>query len=358
MAESSQQKTEKPTPRKLQEARKKGQVANSKDFTAALVLLAAVVAFLTFRSYAAIGMEHQLTWYLANCFSFKMTVSSLPWVMLDYLLDTLLFMAPIFIALIAVAFFANVAQIGFLFAPEVIQPKIEKLNPINGLKHIFSLRSVVELLKSILKVLVVGFVSFLIVKKYLPVLMVAFYKAPGQGFSEVLTAILAVAAAGAGAFLVLAVGDMFYQRWEYIRGLRMAKQEIKDEYKQTEGDPQIKGWLKRRQREIAMNRIRQEVPRATMVVTNPIHYAVALRYEDGVTGAPLVVAKGAGDLAQSLKRIAAEHQVPVVENPPLAQALYKQVDVGREIPEELYQAVAEIMAVLYRTKYRSTGTQL
>lgn len=355
MAESSQQKTEKPTPRKLQDARKKGQVANSKDFTAALMLLAAVVAFLTFRSYAGTGMEHQLSWYLANCFSYKMTVTSLPWVLFDYLLNTFLFLAPIFILLIAVAFFANVVQIGFLFAPEVLKPKMDKLNPVNGLKRIFSLRSAVELLKSILKVVVVGFVSFLIVKKYLPVFMVAFYKAPGEGFGEVMTAILAVAAAGAGAFLVLAVGDMLYQRWEHIRGLRMTKQEIKDEYKQTEGDPQIKGWLKRRQREIAMNRIRQEVPRATMVVTNPIHYAVALRYEDGVTTAPLVVAKGAGDLAQSLKRIAAEQQVPVIENKPLAQALYKQVDVGKEIPVELYQAVAEILAVIYRTKYRSTG---
>ncbi|GBF33203.1 flagellar biosynthesis protein FlhB [Desulfocucumis palustris] len=356
MAESGQQKTEKPTPRRLQESRKKGQVPNSKDLTASLVLLAAVVAFYSFKPYVGNGMEHQLTWYLANCFSFKMTPSGLPRVLFDYFINTVLFLAPIFILLLAVAFFANVGQFGFLFAPEVLTPKIEKLNPINGLKRIFSLRSVVELVKSILKVVIVGSVSFLIVKSYLPVLMVAFYKAPGQGFAEVMTAIMAVGAAGTGAFLVLSIGDMLYQRWEYIRGLRMSKQEIKDEFKQTEGDPQIKGWLKRRQREIAMNRIRQEVPRATMVVTNPIHYAVALRYQDGVTDAPVVVAKGAGDLAQSVKKIARENNIPVVENPPLAQALYKQVDVGREIPAELYKAVAEILAVIYRENNRRTGT--
>lgn len=347
MADPGQQKTEQPTPRRLQEARRKGQVAKSKDMTAALVLIAAVLAFYIIRG-AGVGSNRHLTWYLANCLSFEVTDSGLPWVLYDYLLDEAIFFAPVLLAVIAAALAANIIQSGFLVAPEVLKPKFNRLNPIEGIKRIFSLRSLVELVKSILKILIVGAVSFIIVKKFLPGLLLVFYKAPAQGLSEILAAILAVSAAGGGVFLALAMADMFYQRWEYIKGLKMTKQEVKDEYKQTEGDPQIKGWMRRRQREIAMNRIAQEVPGATVVVTNPVHYAVALKYEEGKTEAPLVVAKGAGDLAGRIKQIAAENRVPVVENPPLARALFKQVDVGKEIPGELYQAVAEILAMVYR----------
>ena len=150
----------------------------------------------------------------------------------------------------------------------------------------------------------------------------------------------------------MAVFDFYYQRYDFLKSMRMSKQEIKDEYKQTEGDPQIKGWLRKRQREISMNKIREEVPRATVVVTNPIHYAVALKYQEGVTGAPIVVAKGAGDIALRLKDIAVKSSVPVVENPPLARSLFQQVDIGREIPVELYQSVAEVMAMVLKINKR------
>ncbi|MCL4439440.1 MAG: EscU/YscU/HrcU family type III secretion system export apparatus switch protein, partial [Firmicutes bacterium] len=186
-------------------------------------------------------------------------------------------------------------------------------------------------------------------------LLMAYFKNPAQEVLEIADVIIVVAAAGGGAYLVLALGDYYYQRFDFLKRMRMTKQEIKDEYKQTEGDPQIKGWLRKRQREIVLNRIRQEVPRATVVVTNPIHYAVALKYEEGVTGAPLLVAKGAGDIANRLKGIAADNKVPVIENPPLARALFQQVDIGREIPAELYQSVAEILAMVLRLKRNSYG---
>lgn len=354
MAEQGQQRTEQPTPRRLQEARRKGQVSKSKDMTAALVLIAAVMAFYAIRG-AGPGLESHLAWYLSNCFSFELTTTGLPWVLYDYLLDEAVFFAPVLLTVIAAALAANIIQSGFLMAPEVLKPKLNRLNPIEGIKRIFSLRSLVELFKSVLKIIIVGAVSFFVVKKYLPGLLLVFYKTPEQGLGEILAAILAVGAAGGGAFFALALADMFYQRWEYIKGLRMTKQEVKDEYKQTEGDPQIKGWMRRRQREIAMNRIRQEVPGATLVVTNPIHYAVALRYEEGKTAAPQVVAKGAGDLAGRIKQIAAANNVPVVENPPLARVLFKQVELGKEIPAELYQAVAEILAMVYKSKANKAG---
>ncbi|MCL5056902.1 MAG: flagellar biosynthesis protein FlhB [Actinobacteria bacterium] len=353
MADNSQDKTEQPTPKKLQDARKKGQVAKSKDLTSAIVLMAVVGAFYLSSKSAAGSLERYLLWYFSNCLSFGVTDKHLPWVMLDSLYDIAVIFMPLFVIAIVLSVLGNVMQTGFLLAPEAIKPKPERLNPIEGFKKIFSLTSLFELAKTILKVIVVGVVSYLVAIKYVPQMLMIFYKNPTQEMLEILDIIIVVGAAGGGAYLLLAAADFYYQRFDFNKRMRMSKQEVKDEHKQSEGDPQIKGWLRRRQREIAMNRIRQEVPRATVVVTNPIHYAVALKYEEGVNSAPLLVAKGAGDIALKLKEIASKSGVPVIENPPLARTLFQQVDIGGEIPAELYQSVAEVLAMVLRLKKRS-----
>lgn len=353
MAESGQEKTEQPTPRKLQDARKKGQVAKSKDLSAAVVLMAAVAVFFITGRSAVSGMERHLTWYFTNIFSFRLAEKHLPWIILENLLEIFLIFAPVFLFTALFAVIGNVMQTGFLMSPEALKFKTERINPLEGLKRIFSVNSLVELIKNIVKVGIVGVVSYLVAVKYIPVLLMAYFKSPAQEVLEIANVIIVVAAAGGGAYLTLALGDYYYQRFDFIKRMRMTKQEVKDEYKQTEGDPQIKGWLRKRQREIVLNRIRQEVPRATVVVTNPIHYAVGLKYEEGVTGAPLLVAKGAGDTAKRLKDIAVDYKVPVIENPPLARTLFQQVDIGKEIPAELYQSVAEVLAMVLRLKKNS-----
>jgi len=353
VAEGGQEKTEQPTPRKLQEARNKGQVAKSKDLSAAVVLMAAVTAFYMSTHSAVTAMERHLTWYFANCFNFNLPDKHLPGVLLSSLFEISIIFVPIILVTIVFSIIANVMQTGFILTADSLMPKLDRLNPLEGLKRMFSVNSLVELFKSIFKVVLVGVVSYLVGVKYIPQLLMVFYKNPSQEMLEILDILIMVAFAGGGAFLALAVFDFYYQRFDFFKKMRMSKQEIKDEYKQTEGDPTIKGWLRKRQREIAMNMIRDEVPKATVVVTNPIHYAVALRYQEGVTGAPVVVAKGAGDIALSLKEIAKKNNVPVVENPPLARSLFQQVDIGKEIPAELYHSVAEVMAMVMKLNKRS-----
>ncbi|HHW43955.1 MAG TPA: flagellar biosynthesis protein FlhB [Desulfotomaculum sp.] len=348
----AQQKTEAPTPRRLQEARKKGQVPKSRDFSAAVVLMAAVLLGYLLEKPAMEGWERQLSRYFASCLSFDLAPEHLPRVIYEVGRGALWMFTPFFLVLMGAGLAVHLAQSGFIFAPEVVKPNLERLNPVSGLSRMFSLRTLVELGKGMIKVLVVAGVSYLVVKAHLDELLLVFHRSPRAAFGTVAGVMLAVAAAAGGTYLLLAVIDLFYQRWEYIRGLRMTKQEVKDEFKQTEGDPVVKGWQRRRQRQILLNRIRQEVPRATVVITNPTHLAVALRYEEKEMSAPLVVAKGAGDLARRIRELAAQHNVPVIENPPVARALY-QVDIGREIPAELYQAVAQILALVYRLKKRT-----
>ncbi len=350
MAEAGQEKTEQPTPRRLQEARRRGQVAKSKDLSAAVVLMAAVALFYAAGQSAVAGLERYLVWYYTNCASFGLPEKELYWVLIRSALDLMTVFVPVLMVVMAAAMISNVMQSGFLLAPEAVRAKLDRISPQEGFKRIFSVNSLVELVKSIFKVAVVGLVIYLVAVKYVPQLLLVYFKNPAQEVLEIMAVVTAVGAAGGGSFLILALADYYYQRYNFYKNLRMTKQEVKDEYKQTEGDPQIKGWLRKRQREVAMNRIRQEVPRATVVVTNPVHYAVALRYEEGVTPAPLVVAKGAGDIAHRLKEIAVENSVPVVENPPLARVLFQQVDVGKEIPAELYQSVAEVLAMVFRLK--------
>lgn len=344
----AQEKTEAPTPRKLQQARKKGQVAKSRDLAAAVMLVAMIILAYAWMDSSAASFQAYLTRYFRTAINYDLPAEHLTQALVNFSLKTAVLIAPVFIVAVLAAVIANLVQVGFLFAPEAVKPKMERINPVEGFKRIFSMRSLVELLKSILKVVVTAAVVYLVIRSRIPELLLVFFRYPPDIFKSIVNILLAAATAAAVAFFVLSVFDFLFQRHEHFKNLKMTKQEIKEEMKHTEGDPHLKSWLRRRQREIAMNQIRQEVPEATVVVTNPQHYAVALRYNDREMQAPVVTAKGAGYLAQKIKEIAAAHDVPVLRRPEVVRALYRQAEPGQEIPLELYQAVAEIIATVYR----------
>jgi len=347
---TSQQKTEAPSPRRLRDARKKGQVPKSRDLNAAIILLAALGAIVFTKDSMIMSMQRLLVEYYGAGINIGLPAENLPQYMFGFLLRMAMIIAPVLALILVAALAANIMQVGILFAPEALQPKLERLNPVEGFKKIFSLRSLFELVKNVLKIVIVAAVVYSVVKARLPEMLLIYFKTPEQILDLIATAMLAVAFAGGGVFFIISFFDFIYQRYEHIKNLRMTKQEVKDEYKQTEGDPFVKSWLRRRQRELVMSTIRQEVPRATVVVTNPTHVAVALNYNEKGMQAPVVTAKGAGDLVPVIKGLARQYNVPVIENPPIARMLYNNVNVGSEVPVELYQAIAEILAMVYRLK--------
>lgn len=347
---SSQQKTEAPTPRKMREARKKGQVPKSRDFSAAVILLSALASIAFLKDSIISSMQSLLIEYFSNSLTMDLPAQNLPNYMFGFLVHMSLILLPVFIIVVIAAVAANVMQIGIMFAPQVLQPKLERLNPVEGFKKIFSRRSLFELVKNLLKIVIVAAAAFFIVKARLSEMLLMYFKTPAQLLDLIAGTMLLTAFAGGGAFFVISVFDLLFQKYEHVKNLRMTKQEVKDEHKQTEGDPMVKSWLRRRQRELVMNAIRQEVPQATVVITNPTHVAVAIKYDEQQMGAPLLTAKGAGELVQVMKKLARLNNVPIVENPPVARALYGNVEVGSEIPVELYQAIAEIIAMVYRLK--------
>lgn len=350
---SSQQKTEPPSPRKLSEARKKGQVPKSRDLSAALILLSALAAIALLRDNIVLSMERLLLEYFRAGITVDLPAENLPYRGLLFLAQTSTILLPVFAVIIFMSLAANVGQVGVLFAPQALQPKMERLNPFQGIKRIFSLRSLFELAKNLLKVAIVTAAVYFTIKARLPEMLLIYFKTPAQLIELIAEAMLIAAFTGGGAFLVISLFDLMFQRYEHNKNMRMTKQEVRDEMKQTEGDPLVKSWLRRRQREIIVNAIRREVPRATVVITNPTHLAVAVRYDEKEMSAPMVTAKGSGDLVRVMKKLARQNNVAVVENPPVARTLYKSVEVGQEIPMELYQAIAEIIAMVYKLKHKA-----
>lgn len=261
--------------------------------------------------------------------------------------DYFLLMSPVFLTAVLTGLAVNYLQVGFLFTTEPLAFKLERLNPVEGFKRVASRRSLFELVKAVLKVGVVGFVAFQFIRSRLEELLLVLYL-DASGFWHTISSLsLALSLRIGAVFLILAVLDYLYQRYEHQRNLRMTRQEVKEEVKQQEGDPQLRARLRERQRKVAMQRMIQEVPRATVVITNPTELAVALRYREGEENAPVVVAKGAALVARRIRETAEKHGVPLVENRAVARLLYDKVEVGQEIPVELYQAVAEILAIVY-----------
>lgn len=278
------------------------------------------------------------------------TENNIQHILIEVLKEVAIILGTIMIVAFIAAFASNFAQIGFMFSTESIAPKLEKLDPIKGFKRIFSMRAIVELLKSILKISFVGVVTFIVLWMKIDEVLSLSYKTVGQAIKIIINLVLQMGLAASIALLFLAVFDFLYQRYDFEKNIRMSKQDIKDEYKNSEGDPLIKSKIKQRQREMAMRRMMQEVPNADVIITNPTHYAICLKYDESKHDAPYVIAKGVDFLAEKIKKIGKENEVIMVENRPLARALYAQTEIGDTIPEEFFKIVAEILAYVYRIK--------
>ncbi|MGC7845537.1 flagellar biosynthesis protein FlhB [Desulforudis sp. 1088] len=348
--DAGQNKTEQATPRRIQEARRKGQVAKSQELTGAFVLLSLVTLMATSSEWYIEQFYRLFTLHLRSFSTFNVDERSLVFLVQMELYNMLVLLAPMLAVALIIAVLSNLAQVGFLFAPGSLAPKLERISPVSGLQRIFSTRSLFELGKACAKVLVVFILAYLILKAHMLQLFTLTATTPAAGFVTVTKLLVKLTVTVGIGYLVLALADFAYQRVTYNRSLMMTRTELKEDLKHAEGDPYLKSWIRQRQRQMALNRIRQEVPRATVVVTNPTHFAVALRYEGHKMAAPQVVAKGADRMAALIKDLAREHNVPVVENRDVARYLYWKVDVGKEIPVQLYQAVAEILAFVYRLK--------
>jgi flagellar biosynthetic protein FlhB len=259
---------------------------------------------------------------------------------------------PLMVFIMIIGLAMNLAQVGLNFSTETISFDPNKLNPINGAKRMFSKRSLVELIKSLLKIIIIGYFIITYLKDEVFQIPKLIYMDIFAGLNKMSDTIFFLAFKIIGVFIVMAVLDFAYQKWQNLQDLKMSKQEVKEEFKQQEGDPKIKGKIRQKQRQMAMARMMQEVPQADVIVTNPTHFAVALKYQSGMS-APIVIAKGQDLVAQKIKEIARESKVPIVENKPLARALFAAVEIGAAIPQELYKAVAEVLAYVYRLKKKN-----
>ncbi|WP_438317641.1 flagellar biosynthesis protein FlhB [Sporosarcina sp. FA9] len=343
------EKTEKATQKKRLDSRKKGQVLKSQDVTSSILLLS-IFMFLFFGA-ASMGNHFFSFFYHSFTKYVSMTQYDIDTVMIIYT-DVLLQMAfvllPIMLVAVVAAVAANLLQFGVLFTAEPLKMDLKKIDPIKGLKRIFSIRAIVELMKSVLKISFIGSVTFVIVYTNIYKVLGLAFKSPWDVMTTVGQLAVMMGIIASFVLLFISILDFLYQKYDYEKNLKMSKQDIKDEHKNTEGDPQVKSRIKQRQREMAMRRMMQEVPNADVVITNPTHYAIAIKYDDGKMDAPIIVAKGVDFVAQKIKLIAQEHEIITVENRPLARSLYDQVEIGDRVPEEFFKAIAEILAYVYR----------
>jgi flagellar biosynthetic protein FlhB len=351
MAEDSfQDKTEQATPKKREDARKKGDVAKSRELSSTAILTAGII----FMFFNAKDMTMSLGNNIRKSFlQIPDIIStgdfSLPLIK-SVLTDFLHIITPIMLLLLIVSILTNLLQTGIIFSVEPLTPKASKIDPIKGLERVFSKRSLVELAKSILKIVIVGSVAFYALKDEVSNMIPLLYQENAQIFALLGGLSFKVLVRCCCVIMIMAILDFMYQKWEHEQKLKMTKQEVKDEFRQSEGDPMVKSRIRSIQREIARRRMMEEVPKADVIITNPTHLSIALKYkpDEGIT-APLIVAKGANNIAFKIREIAAEHNIPMMENKPLAQNLYK-LEIGTEIPPQFYQAVAEILAYVYGLK--------
>lgn len=343
------------TPRRRQEARKKGQVLKSQELTSALMLLG-FVAILKYWLPGMLLRMQQLFSYVWGL-STEWTYVSIASLMINILWIAVQILAPIFGAAVLVAVGSNYLQVRSLFTLEPLKPDFSRLSPINGFKRMFGVRAWVELAKSLLKVILIGYFLYASIRDNLGVFPALQQLDVRQGAVFLGQAIADLAWKISISFLVLAVADFLYQWWEYEKNLRMSHEELKEEYKQTEGNPQLRSEIKKRQRAMAMRRMMQDLKKADVVITNPTHLAVALRYDPKEQKAPYVVAKGQDEVALRIRELAKEYEIVIMENKPLARALYSQVEIGQIVPADLYKAVAEVLAFVYRLKKKRSITR-
>jgi flagellar biosynthetic protein FlhB len=348
--ESFQEKTEKPTPRKREDAKKKGEVAKSRELPSLAVLLSALMALTFFGYYTYSHIQIIMKGAFSIPTMNDLNISEFLIFAQKIVTQSILAISPVLAAVFISAVLSNLMQVGIIFTSESIMPKLSKIDPIKGFKRLFSKQSLMELFKSLLKLVIVGGVAYLTIKSE----MKNVYSLGQMEINSILGYLFVtfskIFIRCSLAMIVLVILDYAYQKWEFENKLKMTKQEVKEDLKKTEGDPLIKSRIKSIQMEMARKRIMQAVPEADVVITNPTHLAVALKYDSSNMNAPKVLAKGAGVIARNIKNLAEKHDIPMVENKELAQNLYSLVEIGQEIPAFLYQAVAEVLAYIYKIK--------
>lgn len=347
------EKTEPATPKKLDEARKEGQVAKSREIANAMGILGLFLIlkigvgnmgnqFLSIFSKIYNQIPDIVTFWHGH-----MPQNDTKLIFQNMLLDVVIIIAPVILIGFLIAFLSDVVQVGWKPTTKPLQPKGSKINPISGFKRIFSMNSLVELIKSVAKIGLIIYICYSYLKDKWTLLYSLYDMPLLQALSLEAQLVTDVGIRIALVYMIIAFADFVYQKVKFKNDMKMTKQEIKEEYKQMEGDPQIKGKIKQRMREASMRRMMQNLPQADVVITNPTHYAVAIKYDPEVSDAPIVIAKGEDFLAAKIKEVAKENHIEIVENKPLARMLYANVDVGQAVPPELYQAVAEVLAFVY-----------
>ncbi|MDF2594880.1 MAG: flagellar biosynthetic protein FlhB [Clostridia bacterium] len=345
----SEGRTETATSKKREDARKKGQVAKSMELNTAVIIVGFCALMAIFGSYM---LDRILT-------NLKESFMALPTILIQNdneqlllgvsqaLINIVITCIPIWLGLIVMALLISYIQVGYKVTFEPLSPKFSKMNPLNGLKKIISKDMITTLLLALGKVILLGTIVFNIIMSQIPIFIKFYDFSPAQILFNISQTIIKIGFFAGGAFLIVAVIDFLYQRYKHEESIKMTKQEVKEEYKNAEGDPQIKSKIRQKMREGSLKRMMQSVPQADVIITNPTHFAIAIQYNANQNTAPIVVAKGVDYVAQKIKEKAKEHKIHIVENKPLARALYYTVDLDKEIPAELYGAVAEVLAFVY-----------
>lgn len=351
--EGGADKTEEATPKKLQDARKEGQVARSQELSTAVMLLAFFVAIKVFVGFIGtrfLGCFQEIYQaidvYAVDEFGPAIGGAF----MRDGLIDILWICLPVFVVAVVVAFVVTIAQVKWQVTAKPLQPKLSKFNPIKGFQRIFSKDKIFELIKDVVKIALIFYVAYSDLTEATGAVVALYDFSLEQAIVYVGDFVINLGIKLSAIYLIVGFADFIYQKIKFKKDLMMSKQEVKDEYKQQEGDPQVKGKIKSKMREVSQRRMMQKLPEADVVITNPTHFACAIQYDKEVSEAPVLVAKGADYLAQKIKDAAKENNIPIVENKPLARMLYYNVDLDSEIPRELYQMTAEVLAYVYKLK--------
>ncbi|MFA5596961.1 MAG: flagellar biosynthesis protein FlhB [Pusillimonas sp.] len=356
MAEDSDlEKTEAATPRRLEKAREEGQVARSRELNT-FMLLAGGVAGLWFMGGE---LYRTLTGLIRSGMWFDLRITKDTGVMVEQAANSawnaLLVLMPIFALLVILAILSSVSLGGLLFSAKALEPKFSRLNPLSGVKRMFSAQTLVELLKTLLKAAVIGGIAAWVIWSYRVDMLALMHASPSAAMANGMRLVALCSGLIVAALILLVLIDAPWQLYSHLKKLRMSRQDVKQEHKESEGDPHVKGRIRQQQRAMARQRMMSSVPQADVIVTNPTHYAVALKYDDGSGGAPRVLAKGTGLVAARIRMVAEEHKVPLLSAPPLARALHEHVELGQEIPVELYKAVAEVLAWVFQLRSWNEG---
>lgn len=346
------EKTEKPTPKKRKDARTEGQILQSKEVSSVFILLAAFLGLKVFGEYIFDYFSDFMRDVYTNIenIDYFFYENNLNKNFTEIISSFFILIAPVAIVCFLAALVINYLQVGFLLTTKPLKIKLNKISPVEGFKRLFSMKALVELIKSILKIVLIGYVGYsFIVNNVTEIINLSNFE-PDVIFKNFSSLTFSFSIRIAGALIIIAFLDYLFQWRKHEKDLMMTKQEVKEEHKQTEGDPQIKSKIKEKQRSIAMSRMMQDVPKADVIITNPTHIAIAIKYDQDLYRAPYVIAKGVDLIAENIKQTGKEHSIPLVENKPIARALYDSVDIGDLVPEELYEAVAEILAYVYSLK--------